>query len=176
MKTKYLVLCGLFAALMAVCSWIAVPIGSVTYTLQTFAVFLALMTLGGKWGSLSIFVYLCLGMVGLPVFSGFQGGFGAMFQATGGYLWGFLGCGLCFWVVTSLFGSRKRAMFAGSVAGLTICYLCGTCWMVYFYLGGENLGAMLFAGTVPYLLPDAVKLSLAFLVSRRLKKLVPLAK
>ena len=81
MKTKYLVLCGLFAALMAVCSWIAVPIGSVTYTLQTFAVFLALMTLGGKWGSLSIFVYLCLGMVGLPVFSGFQGGLGAMFQS-----------------------------------------------------------------------------------------------
>ena len=96
MKTKYLALCGLMAALTAICAWIAIPIFGTVITLQTFAICLALLTLGGKWGCVTICVYLALGAVGLPVFSGFQGGIGSLMGPTGGYLWVFLLGGLVY--------------------------------------------------------------------------------
>ena len=89
MRTQELARAALFAALIAICSWISIPT-AVPFTLQTFAVFLALGVLGGKLGTLSVAVYLLLGAVGLPVFAGFQGGLGALLGATGGYLAGFL--------------------------------------------------------------------------------------
>ena len=67
-QTKVRDLCyiALMAALMAVCSWITVPFGPVPFTMQTFAIFAALLLLGGKRGTLAITLYLCLGLVGLP--------------------------------------------------------------------------------------------------------------
>jgi biotin transport system substrate-specific component len=75
MKTKDFAYIGLFAVIIAICSWLSVP-ATVPFTLQTFAVFCALGLLGGKRGTLAVLVYLLLGAVGLPVFSGFMGGFG----------------------------------------------------------------------------------------------------
>ena len=85
-----MVLASLFASLTAVCAWISIPIPPISFTLQTFAVFLTLAVLGGKWGTVSILLYLLLGVVGLPVFAGFRGGISALLDATGGFLWGFL--------------------------------------------------------------------------------------
>ena len=82
-----MVLCSLFASLTAVCAWIAVPLPGVSFTMQTFAVLLCLGILGGKWGSVSILLYLLLGIVGLPVFTGFRGGAAALLDPTGGFLW-----------------------------------------------------------------------------------------
>ena len=87
-------LCGLFSALLAICAWISVPLADAAVTLQTFGVFLCLGTLGGKRGTTAILVYLLLGAVGLPVFSGFRGGFEALLGTTGGYLTGVLVSGL----------------------------------------------------------------------------------
>ena len=91
MKSKAydLVLIALFAALMALCAWVTVPY-AVPFTMQTFGVFLALLLLGGKRGTICMAVYLLLGAVGLPVFSGFRGGVGALVGSTGGYLVGFI--------------------------------------------------------------------------------------
>ena len=66
---------ALFAVAIAICSWISVP-APVPFTLQTFGVFLAAAGLGGKRGTLAVLVYLALGMAGVPVFAGFQGGMG----------------------------------------------------------------------------------------------------
>ena len=71
-------------------------------TLQTFGIFLALFVLGGKWGSVSILVYLLLGLAGAPVFAAFQGGIGTLVGITGGYLWGFLLTGLSYWAFEKL--------------------------------------------------------------------------
>ena len=70
-KIRNMVLCGLFAALITLCAWLSIPLGDVAITLQTFAVFLCLSVLGGKLGTLTVLVYLLLGAVGIPVFSGF---------------------------------------------------------------------------------------------------------
>ena len=72
--TRDLSFIALMTALMAVCSWITIPFSLVPFTLQTFAVFTALALLGGRRGTLTILLYLCLGLVGLPVFAGFSGG------------------------------------------------------------------------------------------------------
>ena len=75
LSVRDMVLCSLFAALMAVCAWLTIP-GEVPFTLQTFGLFATLVLLGGKRGTIAIALYLILGAVGLPVFSGFRGGFG----------------------------------------------------------------------------------------------------
>ena len=72
MKTREWTQCALAAACIAICSWIAIPM-SVPFTLQTFAVFLICIWLGGRSGCISVLLYLLLGAIGLPVFSGFRG-------------------------------------------------------------------------------------------------------
>ena len=61
LKVRNMALCGAFAALLALCAWISVPMGAISFTMQTFGVLFALGLLGGKWGSISILVYLKLG-------------------------------------------------------------------------------------------------------------------
>ena len=87
--TKEIVLTALMAVIMAVCSWISIPT-EVPFTLQTFAVFCALLLLGGRNGFFSVLVYILLGAVGIPVFAGFSGGMGVILGTTGGYIVGFL--------------------------------------------------------------------------------------
>ena len=77
-----------FSSIFAVCSWIQFPM-TVPFTMQTFAVFCALATLGGKGGTISVLIYIVLGAVGVPVFAGFTGGVGILFGTTGGYIIGF---------------------------------------------------------------------------------------
>lgn len=173
MKVRNMVLCALFTALMAICAWISVPLGNLVFTLQSFAVFLSLLTLGGSRGTASVFVYLCIGLTGLPVFSGFRGGLGTLFGITGGYLWGFLLCSLIFWLITCLFG--RKARIPAVIAGMLCCYCCGMIWMAFSQMGGFSpnaLRAAFLQGVAPYLLPDAVKIALAFLLSHRLKRFV----
>ena len=106
-----MVLSSLFAALTAVCAWIAVPLPGISFTMQTFAVLLTLGVLGGRWGTVSIFLYLLLGLVGLPVFTGFRGGAAALLDPTGGVLWGFLLGTLVYWILERL---GKLPAMAGS--------------------------------------------------------------
>lgn len=158
-----MVLCALFAALTAVCAWLSIPLGGLALTMQTFAVFLTLRLLGGKWGTASIGLYLALGAVGMPVFSGFQGGIGALLGVTGGYLWGFLLAGLIYWAL------EKLSCRAGMVLGLAACYLCGTLWFG-FWAGTAGIWVALLRCVVPYVLPDLGKLALADALGRRLKR------
>ena len=173
LKIRNMVLCALFAALMAVCAWIAVPLGSIVFTMQSFAVFLALLTLGGSRGMAAVLVYLFLGAVGLPVFSGFRGGLGALLGVTGGYLWGFVASGLVYWLLTFLLGTKMR--IPAVILGILCCYGCGMLWMAFSQLGGFTEDALVTAflqGVLPYLLPDTAKIALAFLLSQRLKRFV----
>ena len=102
-STRDLVYVAVFAALMAICAWISIPT-TVPFTLQTMGVFLAVGLLGGRRGSLAVFVYLLLGAVGAPVFSGFTGGVGSLVGTTGGYILGFLLCALTMWAVEAALG------------------------------------------------------------------------
>ncbi len=171
MKIKNMVLCGIFAALLCVCAWLSFPLGDTAITLQTFGVLLCLGTLGGKRGTLAISVYLLLGTVGLPVFSGFRGGIGALLGTTGGYLTGFWVCGFVYWLLTSLF---PRYTLIPMAAGLLICYCFGSIWYYNVYAAGgtATLGLILAKCVLPFLLPDIAKLLLAHSLSKKLKPFV----
>ena len=123
-RTLDLVYIALFAVLTAVCSWISIP-AVVPFTLQTFAVFCAVGLLGGKRGTLSIVVYIFLGIAGMPVFAGFTGGVGALFGAAGGYLLGFVFIGLIYWLITGLFGTKPLVSVVAMILGLLACYASG---------------------------------------------------
>lgn len=162
---------ALMAVVITLCSWLSVP-AAVPFTMQTFAVFCALLLLGGRRGSFAVGLYLLLGAVGLPVFSGFKAGLGALLGPTGGYLLGFLLCALLYWL-----GEGKLRELVLLIAGNLLCYLFGTLWFVLVYAGEERsigFGAALGLCVVPYLLPDALKLLLAFVLTRRVKKAVRL--
>ena len=95
-RTLDLAYIALFAVLMAVCAWITIPLPKplVQFTMQTFAMFMALTVLGGRRGLYTMLVYLLLGAVGIPVFSGFRGGIGVLLDTTGGYIIGFVAAAL----------------------------------------------------------------------------------
>lgn len=173
MKVKNMALCGLFAALLSLCAWIAVPAGDILITLQTFGVFLALGLLGGRRGCMAILVYLLLGAVGAPVFSGFRGGLGALLGTSGGYIFGFMLTGLLYWLITALKDTSATRLAAMSL-GLLLCYACGSYWYMTRFLGSSavTLGAVLLKCVVPYVLPDCIKLGLAWFLSQRLRRFV----
>ena len=157
-----MVLCSLLAALTAICAWIAVPLPGVAFTMQTFAVLLTLGLLGGRWGTVSIGLYLLLGLVGLPVFTGFRGGVAALLDPTGGFLWGFLACGLAYWA------AEKLGKLPAMVLGMLVCYGCG-CWWFSVY-AGTGMAAAAMVCVVPWLIPDGIKLALAYTMAKRIRR------
>ena len=170
-KIRDMIYIALMAVVIALCSFLCVP-AAVPFTMQTFAVFCALLLLGGKRGTLAVALYLLLGIVGLPAFSGFKAGLGALLGPTGGYLLGFLLTALLYWL-----GEGKVKDLLLLAAGNLLCYLFGTLWFVLVYANGERsigFGAALMLCVVPYLVPDAIKLLLAFVLARRVKKAVRL--
>ncbi len=160
---------GMFAALMALCAWICLPVLGVPVTMQSFVIFLAVLALGGKCGSVSVLVYLCLGAAGLPVFSGFAGGIGALTGPTGGYLWGFLLGALAYWCWTSLCPKRK---FLGLLILQLVCYTAGVAWFSCFYAAGRSVWEIFLITAAPFLLPDLAKGILAWLIFKRLRKYI----
>ena len=149
------------AALLALCSQIQLPLPPIPINLALLAVYLCGAVLGKRLGTLAVAVYLLMGLCGLPVFAGFQGGPGALFGNTGGYLLGYLACAF----LTGLWPHR-RLMAMG--LGLLACYSLGTLW--YMLLTHTPLWASLTACVLPFIPGDMVKIALAALLARRIKK------
>ena len=172
LRTLDMAYIALFAVLMAVCAWITVPM-TVPFTLQIFAVFAALATLGGRRGTYAVAVYLLLGAVGLPVGAGFQGGLGWLLGTTGGYIVGFLCIALVYWLITAKLGDSLPAKIVACVLGLAVCYAFGTAWFIVLYTkatGPIGIATALGWCVLPYIIPDLLKLALAVVLSGRVKK------
>lgn len=175
-------LIALFTSITAVCSWISVP-ATVPFTLQTFAVFLTCGLLGGRRGTVTVIIYLLLGAIGIPVFSGFTGGIGHLLGPTGGYIIGFLFTALIMWGAeavsgrgtSSASGAAGRTDFVLALSmllGLAACYAFGTAWFMTVYArtsGPIGLQAALGWCVLPYIIPDLIKIAVALLLCRRLR-------
>ncbi len=178
-KLTQTVFIGLFAALIAVCSQIQIP-GAVPFTLQTFAVFLAVGLLGGKRGTVSVLIYILLGAIGLPVFAGFKGGIGALLGTTGGYIIGFIFSALVMLAFEkiSVKGKVKKMILLGisMVAGLIVCYAFGTAWFMTVYTNTKEpigIATALSWCVIPFIIPDIIKIALALTLTSRLKRFIP---
>jgi hypothetical protein len=175
-KTYDMVYIAVFAVLIAICSWISIPT-TVPFTLQTFAVFLAVGVLGGKRGSLSVLIYILLGAVGIPVFAGFSGGFGILLGSTGGYIIGFLFSALLMWGMEALLGKKTWVLGLSMVLGLIVCYAIGTVWFMAVYTknsGPVGLAAVLSWCVIPFIIPDLIKIALALVLSKRFSVILKL--
>lgn len=177
LRTKDLTLIALFTVLTAVCAWISVPVPAplIQFTMQTFAIFAALLTLGGKRGTYAVAAYLLLGAVGAPVFSNFRGGLSVLLGATGGYILGFLFTALLYWGMTSRLGESLLVKVAAGLLGMLTYYAFGTAWYLALYVQmGKPMGVLTALGycVFPFVVPDLIKLALAVLLSQRVRKYV----
>lgn len=174
LNTKDIAYIGVFAALMAVCSWITIPMPSrIDITLQTLALFLTMGLLGGKRGSLTILVYLLLGLAGLPVFSGFSGGPAALLTPSGGYLIGFLFTALLMWGLERLLGTKTWVLALSMTLGFFVYNIFGTAWfMIVYPMGGETVGLLTALAwcVFPYVPFDTVKIILALVLTSQLRR------
>jgi len=166
---KFYSLSALFSALLCISAWIFIPT-LVPFTIQTLVVAMAGVLLGAKYGTLSVLTYLLLGVLGLPVFAGFNSGFGVLLGPTGGFSLGFL----AFSAVTGLL-SKNRTSFCQIVlsmtAGLLACYIIGSLWYLFIYLDThQGIWAVLMTCVVPFIIPDIIKIFVGALLVMRLKK------
>ncbi len=169
MNTHVRSLCvtALFATLLTVGAWITIPVGMPPYTMQSFVLYCALWLLPFRQSFAAVALYLLMGAIGLPVFAGFQGGFGVLLGPTSGYLLGFLLMPLIMLGAKNTAASRVLFCALGSLS----CYLLGTAWYTVAYgsLTLAGLTAALVQCVLPFILPDAIKLTLAVLVCKRLE-------
>lgn len=173
-KTHDVVYIGIFAAIIAVCSWISIP-AAVPFTLQTMGVFTAVGVLGGRRGTLAVLTYILLGAVGVPVFAGFSGGISIILGTTGGYIAGFLFSALIMWGMEKLFGSGKVVLIISMLAGLAACYAVGTIWFMAVYAknsGAVGVGTVLGWCVIPFVIPDLIKIAVSAMLTVRLKKAI----
>ncbi len=173
LKISDLTVIAMFVAVMAICSWISIPM-TIPFTLQTFGVFMTMGVLGGKRGTLAVLVYLISGAVGVPVFAGFSGGIGYLLGSTGGFLIGFLFSAVVMWMMELLSGNKGRVSALSMVVGLLVCYTFGTIWFMVVY--AKNAGTIgvwtaLTWCVLPYLIPDIIKIFLAFCMCRKITRL-----
>ena len=173
-KTYDLVYVSIFVVLIAVCSWISIPL-TVPVTLQTFGVFIAVGLLGGKRGTLAVLVYILMGAIGIPVFSGFTGGIGILAGTTGGYIVGFLFSALLMWGMEKLFGKDTKVLAGSMILGLAVCYAVGTLWFMAVYAassGAAGIFTVLGWCVFPFIIPDIAKIVLALILTKRLSGVI----
>lgn len=173
--TRDMVRMALFAVIIAVCSWLSIP-AAVPFTMQTFGIFLTVAVLGGKRGTMSVLLYILMGAIGLPVFSGFAGGIGKLLGTTGGYIVGFLFSAMVMWGMEALLGKKRWVLALSMVVGLLVCYAFGTLWFVLVYAAKTGpIGVWTALGwcVFPYILPDVIKMALALLLSKKLAAMLP---
>ena len=171
------------AALITICSWISLQIGPVPVTLQTLAVLAVLLTTGGRRGTIAVAVYLALGAIGVPVFSGFKGGPAAFAGPTGGFLIGFLAAALVYWlleklVFARLMTSQKKRIIFGFVNSFIfelLMYTVGVIWFMTVYAaqtGPVGLVTVLGWCVIPFIIPDLIKIAAAVIISSRAARFV----
>ncbi len=171
-----LVYVAMFAAIITICAQIQIPT-AVPFTLQTLGVFVASALLGWKRGTLSVAVYILLGLIGVPVFAGFTGGAGVLFGLTGGYIIGFLFTAFIVGIMCDKLGRKLWVLALSMTLGLLACYVFGTVWFMLIYnytMGSISLVSALGMCVAPFLLFDAIKIAAAVVLVNRLDKVVRL--
>ena len=165
---KGIVYASLFGALTAAGAFIVIPVPPVPITAQTFFLNTAAVLLGGSLGALSQFIYVMLGVVGIPVFSGGKAGIGVIFGPTGGYLLGFI---IAAFMIGKIAGAKRGAgifwhIFA-MLAGMVIIYSLGITQLAL--VAKISFKKALAIGVLPFIPGDIIKILLAAIISSRLK-------
>lgn len=159
---------GVMTAVTCILAPFSVPIGPVPISLTNLAIYFSLYVLGTKNGTISYLVYLLIGLIGVPVFSGFTSGPEKLFGPTGGYLIGFIPMAILAGIFIDKFTSNYMLCLLGMILGTAVCYILGTLWLSY--QANLSFKAALFAGVIPFIIGDLIKIILAMLAGPQIRK------
>lgn len=168
MNTYNMVVTALFAALMCILGPNSIPIGAVPISFTNLVIYLAVMLIGTKYGTISYGIYFLLGLVGLPVFSGYTGGLQKIAGPTGGYLVGFFLLAIVSGLFIKKFPNNIPLIFIGMVLGTTLAYILGTIWFTKmmectFYYA-------LTVCVFPFIIGDVIKMIIAIIAGLAIRK------
>ena len=160
-NTYAMAVTALMTAVTCILAPLSIPIGPVPISLTNFAIYLSLYLLDCKKGTISYILYLLLGLVGLPVFSGFTGGIGKLAGPTGGYIIGFIPMAIIAGIVIDKF-SQRWIQILGMIVGTAICYAFGTAW--FCIQAGYTVSAALAVCVIPFIPADLIKMVIAMII------------
>lgn len=172
-KTKNLTQTALLCALIAIGAFISIPLGQVPFTMQNFFVFMAGLLLTPEYAALSVLTYVLLGLIGLPIFSGFQGGMQYVFSPTFGFLISFiLGAAL----ISKLAQGKKKfgELMIVLIIAEVFFYAIGLpyMYMIITKVSGASmsLGKVFAVGMTPFIIPDLAKAGIAAYIAPKIKR------
>ena len=157
----------MFACIISLLAQIKIDLPSlVPITLQTLGIYLASCILKPKLAFSASLVYVLLGAIGLPVFSGFNGGLSSLLGPSGGYIFSFPITAL---VISLIVNSRHSTILKiiAMIIGTFICYFIGTVW--FMYVTKNTLLSSLMMCVVPFIPGDLIKIAIASILSKKIK-------
>lgn len=166
--TRQLAVIGVMTAVTCILAPFSLPIGPVPISLTNLAIYFALYVLGVKFGCISYLVYLLIGFIGVPVFSGFTSGPGKLLGPTGGYLIGFIPMAVIAGILIDKFISNRIICLLGMIGGTIVAYAFGTAWLAY--QAHLDWKAALMAGVIPFIPGDLAKMILAMIAGPQIRK------
>lgn len=168
-STFQMTLMGLMAAVTCLVAPISIQLpGGIPISLTNFIVYLTVFLLGWKKGTISYCIYLLIGMIGLPVFSGFTGGLSKLVGPTGGYLVGFILMAIISGYFIEVFPGKLHMYVMGMLLGTVVNYIFGTSWFIM--QTHMALRAALAACVFPFLIGDAIKVAIATVIGPMIRK------
>ncbi len=162
---------GLMTALICVLAPLSIPLpGQIPLSLTLVVIYIAVYLLGGVKGTACVVLYLIIGLIGLPVFSGFSGGVGKLAGPTGGYLAGFIFTAAVCGAFLKIGKGRILVYIAGMILGCAAAYIFGTVWFMFSM--GTDLKYTISVCVIPFLPFDAVKIAAVAIAGPPVKKLL----
>lgn len=170
LDVRQMTLTGLMAAIICILGPLAlsIPISPVKISLCTMAIYFVVSVLGMKLGTLSVIIYILLGLAGVPVLSGFTAGASTLFGPTGGYMIGYIFMALICGFFVDRWCNKIIVCFLGMILGTAVLYLFGTIWLAYQM--SLTFPQALTMGVIPFIAGDLVKLVIALLVGLQIRK------
>lgn len=164
---------GVITAFTCILAPFSIPIGTIPISLTNLVIYFGLYILGAKKEFISYCVYLLIGLVGLPVFSGFTAGPQKLFGPTGGYLIGFIPMAIIAGIFIERFERKPIPSMIGMMLGTMLCYAIGTAWLAY--QAHMDFMAALAVGVLPFLVEDLIKIIFAAVVAPQIYKRLVIA-
>jgi len=172
MKNKYnvydMVSIGVMASIICILGPIPIPIGVVPISFTNLAIYFALYIVGMKKGTISYLIYMLIGFLGVPVFSGYAGGPLKIVGPTGGYIIGFIFMALIAGFFIDTYFEKWYLCVVGMVLGTVVCYLFGTAWLAYQLK--ISIGYALSLGVIPFIPGDLTKILIAAFIGPQIRK------
>lgn len=166
MKTKRLIICALFTAIICIIAPFSIMIGPVPVTFTLFALGLSAFVEKSKWAAVSTGVYIIIGLVGVPVFSGFKSGVSAIMSPTGGFVFSYVFIVIILGMCSKT--EKKSVIVLWCALALLVCYACGVIW--YIIITSSDIITALMLCVVPFIPFDILKLYAAYVVAKAVRK------